>query len=178
MSVSTSLYLSEIIRFFIGFVLLTAGWNKAKTYQQFTESLVTSFHFPKVLSKLFSPVVIILECSLALILLTQLLNTQLAMKISLILFSTFTSLVIFFLIRHEVVKCNCFGEESRPTSIFDIIRNVGFIIAIIFYLIFSKPDVYFANEVSYLLGTLAFIITIISINFHDMVLILKSRGQY
>jgi len=171
-----SLYFSEIIRFFVGFVLLTAAWSKTRTYQQFTISLVTSFHLPKTLSKLFSPLLILLEYALALALLTQLFNPQLAMQVSLALFSTFTSVAIFLLIRHEVVKCNCFGEESRPISIFDLIRNLGFIVAIIFYLFYAKANTNFSLEVSSLLATLAVIITIITINFHDLVSILKSRG--
>ena len=175
---SIPLYLAEISIYFIGFVMLTAAWSKTKSYHHFTESLVSSFHLSKTLSKLLAPLVIILEWSLALILLTKLFPPQLAMQISLLLLSIFTLVVLFLLIKHEVVKCNCFGEESRPISIFDLIRNLGFIASIIFYLVYSNSDAELSIEVSILLASLAIIMTIISVNFHEMVSMLKSQGEH
>ena len=170
-------YLTEMIRFFIGFILLTSAWSKTKTFQLFTDSLNSSFNLPLKISKIISPIIIAIEWLLAAILLTEISDTTLAMKMSLILFCVFTITVVYFMFKNETLSCNCFGEEPRPVSTFDVVRNIVIIATIIFYLLSNTIENDFNRAEIALLALIGLIITIITINFHDVVSILGFRGK-
>ncbi len=169
---TTLMVTSEIIRFYIGFILLASAWGKTKTYHQFIDNLITSFHIKAIFSQFLGPMIILLEWVLAIILITQLMNINLTMIICLALFSSFTVVLIYLFMKHEIVKCNCFGEAQRPITHLDLMRNLILIGAALFYVINTPNNILLADQVTILIACVALIITIMSIHFHELILLL------
>jgi len=162
------LHLAEIAKLVTGFILLAAAWGKTRTYHQFKQNLTESFYVPTAASRWLTPLIILAEWGLAALLLTNRVNPYPLMLASLALFSIFTCVVIYLLAKDEVVKCSCFGEQKRPISQLDLIRNLGLISAIGFYLAVAQPQVSYGGSELLLLGSIAAIISILAVNFHEL----------
>lgn len=172
-----SIYIAEIIRIFIGFILLSAAWGKTKTFAEFTSSLAASFNLSNKISLFLSPIIILIEFILAFSLLSKLSDTHVLMFISLALFSLFACIICFLLVKDKVVSCNCFGEEKQPISSLDLIRNFIFISAICIYLFVSYPEKELSNNILILLASVSVILTILSINFNKIIMVLTLSNQ-
>ena len=168
-----SIYLNEIIRLFIGMVLLMAAYSKTLDIAQFKETLVSSFHLNKKLSNYLAPLLLIVEWAISVILLVKAPWLELAMLAALLMFIVFTTVVSFLLYRDGIVKCNCFGEEQRPASIFDMIRNTACILAILHYLFTPTIDSPLSLENGVLLFGVSLSLTFVMVNFHEIVSILR-----
>lgn len=170
-------YLPETIRWFVGFILLSAGWGKYKGYVEFKDNLVTSFGFSQSISNVFAPLLIIVECSLAIIILSNTSYSYSAMVCTLFIFSAFTSFLLYFWLKDARVKCNCFGQEDRPVSYLDILRNIVIISALIMYLVVVGEQFSVGLDVSILLAGTALLLSILIIHLHDVVILLTTPTQ-
>lgn len=170
------LYLNEIIRLSIGMVLIMAAYSKTLDVQQFRETLVTTFHFKQGVSYVIAPVVVVAEWAIGLTLLINAPVLSWAMVAALVMFVTFTILVSIFLYRDGLVKCNCFGAQQRPVSIFDMIRNCFCILAICFHLATAKGTAALALDSIILLFGIALSLTFVIVNFHELVSIIKKSA--
>lgn len=168
-----SIYINEIIRLSIGMVLVLAAYSKTKEFREFKDTLVTSFGVNQSLSRYIAPAVIAAEWLSGFVLLVNIHAVDRAMFTALVMFSMFTTLVSFLLYRDGVVKCNCFGEQERPVSIFDMIRNTICIVAIVFYLNTGKSAAPLSYENTFLLFGIALPITLIFVNFHEVISIFR-----
>lgn len=170
---SESIYLNEIIRLSIGMLLVMAAFTKTKDLSQFKDTLVTSFHLSESISRIFAPILVMAEWGTGIILLSNAGFVDWAMKAALVMFLMFTSVVSYMLYRDGVVKCNCFGEQQRPVSVFDMVRNTVCILAIVFYLTTAKSTVPLPLESTLLLFGVALSLTFIVVSFHEVVSILR-----
>jgi hypothetical protein len=177
-----SFYLAELIRLTLGLTLLWAAWGKTSGYSVFVSNLSESFYFPHAIATFTAPLLILLEWALALILIVKLEPLTLAMYITLMLFISFTAMIIFAHFRDQVVKCNCFGEQHRPVSQFDMIRNLILILSCVYYLqlmptqLTATPIIFLSSE-QVLLFLSATVTSLIGVYFHDIVHTLLSKEQ-
>jgi hypothetical protein len=177
-----SIYLAELIRLTLGLTLLWAAWGKTSGYSVFVANLSESFYFPHAIATFTAPLLILLEWALALVLIVKLEPLTLAMYITLTLFISFTAMIIFAHFRDQVVKCNCFGEQHRPVSQFDMIRNLILILSCVYYLqlmpaqLTATPLMITPSEHGLLLLS-ATVTSLIGVYFHDIVHTLLSKEQ-
>jgi hypothetical protein len=176
-----SFYLAELIRLTLGLTLLWAAWGKTSGYSVFVANLSDSFYFPQAIARFTAPLLILLEWALALVLIANLAPLILAMYITLMLFISFTAMIIFAHFRDQVVKCNCFGEQHRPVSQFDMIRNVILILSCVYYLQLIPtqliPPLVITPSEHGLLLLSATVTSLIGVYFHDIVHTLLSKEQ-
>lgn len=166
------MYFNEIIRFSIGIVLLVAAYSKTIGFQQFMETLASSFHFNNSLSLAFAPLLIAVEYALGITLIAVPEISYWAVSATLIMFVSFTLVLAFMLFRDGVVKCNCFGAEDRPVSIADIARNLICILAMGLYLFSANSTTIQPIESQVLLFVIATSIAFILVNFHQVISVL------
>lgn len=169
-------YLPETIRWFVGFILLSAGWGKCRGYVEFKDNLVTSFGFPKSVSNVFTPLLIMVEWSLAIIILSNTSYTYSGMIGALIIFSAFTSFLLYYWLKDARIQCNCFGLEDRPVSSLDILRNIVIIGCLIIYLVTAQGHYLPSLEVCTLLAGSALLLSIVVIHLHDVVMLLTTTN--
>jgi len=172
-----SIYINEILRIFIGLILLSAAWGKTKTFSSFVNSLNDSFGVNEKTSTVLALIIIIIELVLATGLLIKFKNVQLLMLINLGLFSLFTCVIIFLLIKDKAVSCNCFGEEKHPISFLDLMRNFIFITAISVYLFLPQHSIELSMGTMLLLFFASIILTVLSINFNKIFMTLTISIQ-
>jgi len=169
-------YLPETIRWFTGFILLSAGWGKFRGYTEFKDNLVFSFGFTQNTSRILAPLLIMIEWLLAIIILSNTSYTYSAMVGALIIFSAFTSFLLYFWLKDARIRCNCFGKEDRPVSYLDILRNVVIIGCLIIYLVTVEGYYLPSLEVSTLLAGSALLLSILVIHLHDVVMLLTTTN--
>lgn len=166
---SLSLFGAEIIRYFIGFLMLAASVGKLRTFADFRANLVTSFGASTVQSALLAPTVVILELTAAAMVLGPF--SQAGMLASLLILGAFTVVLSYRFLTESVVKCSCFGEAGRAVSAFDLLRNVLVLAAIGAYLnLGSAGDL--PLTASILAAALATFLCMMAIELHDIATLL------
>ncbi|MGH8052064.1 MAG: MauE/DoxX family redox-associated membrane protein [Arenimonas sp.] len=169
---NSEVYIAEIFRFFIAFLLFFAAMGKMKTFSEFRKNLCESFGLGLGTSKKLAPAIIAVEWLLAGIVLLDVNASYFGMLASLLLFLVFTGAVAYQYRKEGIVKCSCFGEAGRSVSIFDLLRNVIVIACIAFYLCYSGEESILTFQLKLLTAGLALILTILAIQFHEIVTLL------
>ncbi|RNF31893.1 hypothetical protein NM04_04820 [Massilia aurea] len=161
---------AQILRCFIGFVLLAACFGKLRTFDRFRANLATSFRVPLRLGGLLAPAVVGAELLLAVLVLGPF--PRAGMTAALLLFTAFSALLAWRLWHDGVVRCSCFGEAERSLSGFDLLRNLLIVAATGLFL--ALPAAAGMPLPAILLAAgLAGILTVLAIDFHDVMHILK-----
>lgn len=161
---------AHILRWFIGFILLAACLGKLRTFATFRANLASSFGMTRPIASLLAPALIGLELVLAALVLGPF--ARVGMASALLLFSAFCTLLAWRLARDGVVRCSCFGEAERNLSGFDLLRNLLIVAAIALFLALPEPAA-MPLPVAVLAAGLAAILTVLAIDFHDVVHLLK-----
>ena len=174
---SYNVYICEIIRFTVGFILLSAACSKTLRYRQFSESLYSSFHLPKGLCRVIAPSVVALEWLFGLALLGQVVAAERVMFATFIMLSLFTLVVTVLFIYQGKVNCSCFGEGQRALSELDIVRNLMLLSAMIYYLINVPIQFELLTIQVSLLAFIGLACTIVCIYFHDLVVLFVNAGE-
>lgn len=169
---SMLVYITEIIRITTGFLFLAGAIGKLRHYSDFTSNLTSSFHVSPSLSRLLAPSLIILEAMLAMIVLSNTTKTPQAMYAALLLLLFFTVIITYRYLSESSVKCSCFGEASRPVSIYDLCRNLIVISLLTFYHFAASSMLDTDLKTIALLGASAFLLTMLLIYFHDTMILL------
>ncbi len=161
---------AEVLRCFIGFLLLAACFGKLRTFDDFRANLATSFGVPAHLGALLAPGIVGLELLLAAMVLGPF--ARAGMTASLLLFCVFSLLLAWKLARDGVVRCNCFGEVGRSLSGHDLLRNLLVVAAIALFLALPANDDP-ALPLRVLAAGLAAILAVLAIGFHEVMHLLK-----
>lgn len=169
---TTPAYIAEILREFVGLILLFAAVGKLKTFNQFTANLHQTFGLPVTLSRVVAPAIICAELLVAAIILTNVQASHYAMVTALCLFSLFSCVVFYKYIKHGSVACNCFGDAERPLSGYDLLRNLIIIGCVGFYLLNAGEASGLNKQAHVLVTGMALILTVIAIEFHNMILLI------
>lgn len=161
-------FLAELTRFYLGFILLAAAWGKSRTYTYFLSQLTASFLIPPAASRVLAPCILLLEWALALSILAT--GNSVAIALAGALFTLFSLVLLQRYISQGTVKCSCFGETDRPVTDYDLLRN-GWLVAV-FPACFWLNDTAFAMALSLqlLAAALAVLLTLITVNFSDIML--------
>jgi len=171
-------YISIMISWSVAFILFGAAWGKLESFSQFKLNLVTSFGLSKSLAGIVTPSLITLELSIAFIIISHSAYSYFAMIVAFTTFCIFTLFLIYHWSRDARIKCNCFGQDDRPVSIFDLLRNLVIVLFIGTYLILGKSDHALSIEEQPLLAGLGVGLSIVVIHLHDIALLfLSARGK-
>ena len=161
-------FLAELLRFYLGFILLAAAWGKSRTYTYFLSQLTESFLIPPVASRVIAPCILLLEWALALGIL--LLNSRWAIIVAAVLFTLFSLVLLQRYVSDGAVKCSCFGETDRPVTDYDLLRN-GWLIAVFLACLWLNDTAFGITIPLQLFSAgLAVLLTLITINFSDIML--------
>ncbi|GAA0547308.1 hypothetical protein GCM10009098_13610 [Rheinheimera aquimaris] len=173
--ISYAPFLAELLRFYLGFILLAAAWGKSRTYTYFLSQLTESFLIPPAVSRAIAPCILLLEWVLALGIL--LLNSRWAIAVAAVLFTLFSLVLLQRYVSAGAVKCSCFGETDRPVTDYDLMRN-GWLIAV-FLGCFWLNDTAFriATPLQLLAAGLAVLVALITVNFSDIMLQLFDTAE-
>jgi len=156
---------AEILRWFIGFILLAACMGKLRAFAGFRDNLATSFGVAPRHGALLAPAIVGIELLLAALVLGPF--AWLGMAAALPLFAAFTALLAWRMVRDGALRCACFGEAERNLSGYDLARNVLIVAAIAMYLALpAGAGLPFTASV--LAAALASILAVLAIDFHDL----------
>ena len=166
---TTTFFIAEILRYFIGFFLLAAALGKLGVAMHFQRNLVQSFGMSTKMSRVLAPAVIGAEFIVAAMVLVA--AERVGMLISLLMFCAFSALLSYKFFTESVVKCSCFGEAERAVSLFDLVRNLLVIAAIAIWLLLpSGPAL--PVQVAILAAALASVLCVLAIEFHGIAAVL------
>jgi len=159
----------EIIRYFVGFLMLAAATGKLRTLADFRANLTSSFGVGAAFSAALAPAIIVLELAAAVLVLGPWSTT--GMLASLLMLGLFTLVVCYKFFTQSVVKCSCFGEAGRSVSGIDLLRNGVVLVSIIAYL-YQGGGVTVGLAAAILAAALAALLCVIAIEAHDIVTLL------
>ncbi len=161
---------AEILRYFIGFLMLAAGLGKLRTFTQFRANLVSSFGATALQSTRLAPAVVMLELLAAALVLGPFSRT--GMLASLLMLGIFTVVLSYKFFSESIVKCSCFGEAGRAVSGIDLLRNGAVLAAIALYFALGQAAG-LPLTVSILAAALATFLCVAAIDMHDIVTLLQ-----
>lgn len=171
-------YFLFTISWLVAFTLLMAAWGKLKDLHRFKSNLRDSFGFSARSSKFVAPLIIVLEFLLALTTVSGTQFTYLAMVVSFVVFIVFTAFLAYHWLQNARVKCSCFGEDDRPVSVFDLLRNALIILFIGCYLMIGGFELSLTMHSQFLLVILALAGSTVVIHTHDIFMVLlTARGK-
>ena len=114
-------------------LLLVAAIGKTRSFSLFRNNLVSSFGISARLSPAIAVLLLMLEFCLAGWLFFSTTAAATVMGFVLLLFSVFSLVLLWRYLLDGNVKCSCFGEQNRPVSAFDLIRNLLILLTICLY---------------------------------------------
>jgi hypothetical protein len=167
---SLPIYLAEACRLFIFIVLCLAAISKSFTFSQFKQNLIDSFNVKSQFSTTAALLVILAEGGLALMILSNGPLAYISMLGALILFVVFAGVIVVSLIQNKRISCNCFGQSNDTISYFDVSRNLIFIIACGFYLLYPNTHS-ITLSIQLLLGTMAVSCFIVATHLNDIAMV-------
>lgn len=179
---SAFVYLSEICRLLIFFVLLFAAWGKTNTFSQFRQNLVESFKIRENLSKYVALIIIGSEWLLAAYIIINSIHVNFAMLTALLIFILFTFVIAVALVQDKIISCNCFGRAEQKISVYDLLRNLILIVACSYYLVFQQdlfqPGIQSIDIIPrLLLSGVAFILFQISTNLNEIAILVRFQDR-
>lgn len=169
------LFLAEVIRFYLGFILFAAAWGKCRTYSYFKQQLTESFRIPAVYSRLLAPGVLVLEWGLSLIILAT--GHKVAIIVAGGLFSLLSVVLLYRYFATGMIKCSCFGEKERPVTDYDLLRNGLVIMAFMAFFCLDNPASEMAVQWLFFSASLAVLLVLITINLSDIMLQLIDMAE-
>ncbi len=172
---SVEIYLSEVFRMLLFFVLLTAAWGKTAIFSLFQQNLVDSFYVPQKLGFIVAIGLIGSEWLLAFWLFFANSTRYWALLATLGLFILFSAIIIVVLVKDKLISCNCFGKAEQNISIYDLIRNLILILACSYILVLSPAHQSIALGAQLLLSGIAFIFFQLSIKLNDIAFLLRFK---
>ena len=158
----------EVFRYTIAFVFLFAVIAKIWTFEQFRNNLSESFSVPVKLANPLAYFLITSETITVWFLLVPSSFQHLGMWLALSMLVIFTLILSIKFLTGELVRCNCFGDDDRAFSGWDLIRNVLLIVMSAFYLTFVQDTS--ASLILHLLFiAMSFLFSFLLINLHEIV---------
>lgn len=167
-----------LIQWFVIFILLRAAWGKLVALNDFKSNLEESFRFSGKISRVIAPTLVVYEITLFILIISKTNYSYISMLVALFTFFIFTLVLCYRWVQDSRVRCNCFGNEDRTVSIFDLIRNIIIILLIGLYLIWGPPEHDLHLGSLFLLALLGLILSTVVIRFHDIaMLLLSAQGR-
>lgn len=159
-----------LLRCFVGLLLLAAAAGKARHYAAFRNSLGELLGTRAGWRAWLAPAIVGAELLVAALALGP--APHIGMPAALLMFGTFTAFIAYKFFTESVVRCSCFGEAARPTSGYDLLRNVLVLLAIAAYLMLAGSAVALAVPALALALGLAVLLCVVAISFHEIVSLL------
>lgn len=168
--------LAEIVRWFGALLLLSAAWGKWRTLAEFRHNLGASFGFAPGTATVLAPLVVVTELLLGALIAFDHGLALTAMAAAWLLLAALTLLVGYKFLRQDVVRCSCFGEQGRPVSVYDLLRNLLVLAALGFAVGHGTttplPPTGLTAVTAFLLGL---ILNMLALRFHDIATVLTER---
>jgi uncharacterized membrane protein YphA (DoxX/SURF4 family) len=165
-------FIAEILRYFVGLLLLTAAVAKLRGFENFRANLTASFGVGAAHSQVLAPAVMLAELAVGALVLGV--SMRIGLWCALLMFCLFTALLAYKFYTQSVVRCGCFGEAERSLSGFDLLRNVLVIAAIGAGLALGRQDAGVPPHAALLAVALATLACVVAVHFHEMVSLLAA----
>lgn len=127
MSGVLSLYSLTLSRMVIGLVFSISGIGKLSDLSAFERAIVNFQILPKGLARLSAYLFLMGELAVVMPMLLGGWFLKPGFLLAFFLLIVFCAALLSMLIRGIQTPCNCFGVSQKPVSLYDIVRNVGFI---------------------------------------------------
>jgi hypothetical protein len=126
-------------QFVLLIVFLSSTIGKLISPRNFYEAIEDFELISTKLTKMSARCIILLEIG---VVATSFLYPPLAGVLSALLLSTFTFIIVRALNLKKTVSCNCFGSSIKKLSVFDLVRNILFIVCSVFILFSTIHGLY------------------------------------
>lgn len=167
--ITPPMFIAEILRYFVGLLLLAAAVAKLRGFDGFRANLTESFGVGAAYGGLLAPAVVLAELAAAALVLGAAVRP--GMWAALCMFGLFTALIGYKFYTQSVVRCGCFGEAERALSGFDLLRNALVIAAIAAGLALGHTAGV-PPHAAILAAALATIACVVTIHFHELAVLL------
>lgn len=172
---SLGIFCAEVARYLIGFLLLSAGISKFKSFAEFRLSVRDFLRGRQKLSHLLALAVIALELIVAVLCLFPSQLQFVAMQCALLMFASFTLFILDQYFKKADAQCYCFGQSARPISVYDLLRNLLIVVVIAYYLwMAGKPELSFVAHL--LIAGIAMLLCMLLRQFHEIMVSLLYRS--
>lgn len=165
-------FLAEVLRLLVGFVLVCAAAGKLRTFAAFRRNLSESLGWSVRGSSVLAPMVVSAELALAGLIVPGAPTSGAGMLGALGLFTVFTGYIAYKYATEDIVKCACFGEVERSVSAYDLVRNLLLLACIGYQLAYAGDASALRGPVLALACGLASILTVVVIAFHEIAMLL------
>lgn len=162
---------ATILRCFIGMLLLAAVNGKLRNFADFRHNLADSLGLGTLRAKLLAPTVIGAELLVAVMVLGP--AQRAGMLAALLMLAVFTAVVGYRFYSQGSVRCSCFGEAGRSVTTYDLQRNLLVMLSIVAYFALGADVAAPPFPQLALACSLAAILCVAAIGFHDIVVLLK-----
>lgn len=164
-------FVAEMLRYFVGLLLLAAAVAKLRGLDSFRENLTASFDIGAAHSRILAPAVVLAELAVAALVLGG--AVRAGLWAALLMFCVFTALLGYKFHTHGAVRCACFGGAERSLSGLDLLRNVLVIGAIGAGLALAH-DASMPPHAVILAIALATLACVLAVHFHEIVRLLAA----
>lgn len=164
-------YILIFCRAVILFVFALSFIMKLRNVAQFTETISLIGPFSSFVINSLLAILIICSELVIVILALQKQYLFLAFGLAILLLSFFSAVLIFMLVRHSRISCNCFGSSTQAVSVYDLWRNVAFIICSTFgfFICLSGNFFSFDQIIWIMLGCIpSLIFVVVMINLEEL----------
>ncbi|USX28087.1 hypothetical protein NHH73_07340 [Oxalobacteraceae bacterium OTU3CINTB1] len=165
------MFVAEMLRYFVGLLLLAAAVAKLRGLDSFRENLTASFDVGAAHSRILAPAVVLVELAVAALVLGG--AARVGLWAALTMFCVFTALLGYKFHTHGAVRCACFGGAERSLSGLDLLRNVLVIGAIGAGLALGHDAGMPPHAVILAIG-LATLGCVLAVHFHEIVRLLAA----
>ncbi len=168
-------FIAAFGRYATALLLLAAAFGKWRSFKLFRDNLVSSFAISPALSPLLAGCLVVLEFGLGGWLLFIEWPAAAVMGFVLLLFSVFSLLLLWRYLLDGNVKCSCFGEQNRPVSAFDLVRNLLILLTVSLYFVAPAVVLFPDTLLFWPVLVIAAIWVLLLVHCHDILSLLFSE---
>jgi uncharacterized membrane protein YphA (DoxX/SURF4 family) len=132
--------LVEFCRWLLVYCLALGAFSKLMGFTEFSQNLADGFKISHKINRQISAAIIIIEAATATCLIILPGYSVLFFAVCLVLFTSFTAVLIWALHQERNIACHCFGHVDGNISTLDVWRNGLLMLACVSGMVFSAPD--------------------------------------
>lgn len=165
-------FIAALGRYATALLLLAAAFGKCSSFSLFRDNLVSSFAVSPKLSPFLAGFLLLLEFGLGAWLLLSAAPVVAVMGFVLLLFSVFSLVLLWRYLLDGNVKCSCFGEQNRPVSVFDLVRNLLILLTVSLYFFAPATLLFPTSLMFWLVLAVAAVWVLMLVHCHDILSLL------
>lgn len=161
-------------RYLLILVMFCAVWGKLNNRANFCTNLTDTFRVSGSVAMAIYCTLLMLEAGILAALLYGNSLQFWGFLIASVTFALMTLVILVLLLRHQVFKCNCFGESNHNVNYGDVIRNTLLLTLAVAGFLIDAPSTAFTTE-HLLLLLAALPVAMLVVYFSDIYMVLSWR---